>query len=154
MLFLVFQIGRDRYALETGQIVEVLPLVRLKQIPQAPAGVAGVFIYHGAPVPLLDLVELTLGTPSRTRMNTRIILVNYAEDGGETHLLGLLAEQATETIRREAADFLDAGVAVDTAPYLGPVTTDARGMIQRIAVNRLLPGHVREKLFRQPIEFS
>jgi chemotaxis-related protein WspB len=85
-------------------------------------------------------------------MSTRIVLVNYAEPGGKTYLLGLLAEQTTETIRREAADFVDAGVAVDSAPYLGPVTTDAQGIIQRIEINQLLPAHVRELLFRQPIE--
>jgi chemotaxis-related protein WspB len=154
MLFLLFQLGQDRYALDTACLVEVLPMVKLKELPQAPAGVLGAFIYHGAPVPLIDLASLALGTPSRLLMSTRIILANYREPGGESHLLGLLAEQATETIRREAADFVDSGVAVDTAPYLGPVTTDARGIIQRIEINRLLPSCVRDQLFRQPVEFS
>jgi chemotaxis-related protein WspB len=154
MLFLLFQLGKDRYALDTAQVVEVLPTVKLKEIPQAPAGVAGAFNYHGAPVPMIDLAALALGQPSRARMSTRIILVNYTEPGGETHLLGLLAERTTETIRREAADFVDAGVAVDAAPYLGPVTTDAQGMIQRIEINQLLTAQVRDLLFRQPIEAS
>jgi chemotaxis-related protein WspB len=80
--------------------------------------------------------------------------VNYVEPTGESHLLGLLVEQATETIRRDADDFVDAGVAVDGAPYLGPVTTDEHGMIQRIELNRLLPSPVRDQLFRKPVEFS
>ena len=70
----------------------------------------------------------------------------------ETHLLGLLAERTTETIRREESDFADAGVAVDGAPYLGLVTRDARGLIQRVEVNRLLSDSVRDVLFRQPME--
>ena len=152
MLLLVFQLGADRYALDVGQIVEVLPLVSFRPIPQAPRGVSGVINYHGGPVPLVDLAELALGKPSRLRMSTRIILVNYVEPGGETHLLGLLAEQSTETIRRTEADFVDSGVAVDSAPYLGPLTTDARGTIQRVEVNRLLPATVRDVLFRQPLE--
>ena len=65
MLFLVFQLGKDRYAIEAHQVIEVLHLVNVKQIPQAPAGVAGVFDYHGASVPLIDLAELALGKPSR-----------------------------------------------------------------------------------------
>ena len=40
MLFLVFELGNDRYALDAAQIVEVLPLVALKQMPGAPAGSA------------------------------------------------------------------------------------------------------------------
>jgi chemotaxis-related protein WspB len=152
MLFLVFQIGSDRYALDTAQIVEVLPLVKSKHIPQAAPGVVGAFNYHGAPVPLIDLADLSLGKPSRRQMSTRIILVTYLEADGEKHLLGLLAEQATETIRRSAEEFVDSGVTVDQAPYLGPVTTDSRGIIQRVEINRLLPVEVRDQLFRQPIE--
>ena len=35
MLFLEFQIGAEAYVLDTAQIVEVLPLVSMKRIPQA-----------------------------------------------------------------------------------------------------------------------
>jgi len=148
MLFLLFHLGEDRYVLDTAQIEEVLPLVMFKEIPQAPAGVAGAFNYHGAPVPVIDLAALTLGRASRVRMSTRIILVNYVEPGGETHLLGLLGEKTTEMIRREPADFADTGVAVDSALYLGPVTADDRGLIQWIEPRKLLPESVRDALFR------
>jgi chemotaxis-related protein WspB len=152
MLFLLFQLGEDRYALEIGQIVEVLPMVSVKAIPQAAPGVAGVFNYRGTPVPLIDLGELALGTPSRPRISTRIILVQYAEEAGKAHLLGLLAEKTTETLRRQEAEFVDAGVTVEAAPYLGPVTKDGRGIIQRVEVTRLLSADVRDQLFRQPLE--
>ena len=59
MLFLVFQLGKDRYAIEAHQVIEILHLVNVKQIPRAPAGVAGVFDYHGASVPLM-LMPLTV----------------------------------------------------------------------------------------------
>ena len=38
MLFLLFQLGEDRYALDAGQVVEVLPLVG---ITRDSAGAAG-----------------------------------------------------------------------------------------------------------------
>jgi len=95
---------------------------------------------------------LSLGKSSRSRMSTRIILVNYLEESGETHLLGLLAEQTTQTIRRAEQDFVDPGLAPDGAPYLGPVTNDARGIIQRVEINQLLNDNVRDLLFRQPLE--
>ena len=40
MLFLMFQLGQDRYVLDTGQVEAVLPLLATKQLPGAPAGVA------------------------------------------------------------------------------------------------------------------
>jgi len=152
MLFLVFQLGTDRYAIEAAQVVEVLPLVKSKHIPHAPLGVAGVFDYHGAPVPLIDLAELALGKASRKWMSTRIILVNYREKSGKTHLLGFLAEHATETIHRAEEDFKDAGILAADAPYLGPVITEAGGIIQRIGVQNMLSATVGDYLFREQVE--
>src|ERR1700691_5928842 len=100
MLFLVFQLGTDRYAIDAADVVEVLPLVQSKLIPHTPPGVAGIFDYHGVPVPLIDLAELALGKPSHRWMSTRIILINYRQKSGEAQLLGFLAEHATETLRR------------------------------------------------------
>ena len=101
MLFLVCQMGRERYAVEASRIVEVVPLVSLKRLPQAPKGVAGVFNYRGQPVPAIDLCELTLGHKAAERLSTRIILVNYPDASGQNHLLGLIAEYATELLRKE-----------------------------------------------------
>jgi|SRR5579862_4167701 chemotaxis-related protein WspB len=147
MLFLVFRLGKDRYAIEAHQVIEILHLVNVKQIPGAAAGIAGVFDYHGAPVPLIDLAELAVGEPSLKWMSTRIILVEYGSGAGETHVLGLLAEQATETLRRKEEDFKDAGLAVTDTPYLGNVTTDAEGIVQRIEIHNLLSEDVRKQLF-------
>src|SRR5215472_1275232 len=99
MLFLLFQVGSDRYALEARHVVEVVPLLSLQRIPQAPLGVAGVFNYRGQPVPAVDLSQLTLGKPAEQCLSTRIIIVNYPDRDGRTHLLGLIAERATEMFR-------------------------------------------------------
>ena len=152
MLFILFQLGRDSYALEAAQVAEVLPLVQVKKIPHAPAGVVGVFTYRGAPVPVLDLSALTRGRPAHARLSTRLLLVQYPDATGTKRLLGLIAEKATETLRREPGDFVASGVRTDGAPYLGPVVKDARGLIQWIEVDKLLPESVREVLFRPTVE--
>ena len=154
MLFILFQLGRDRYALDAAQVAEVLPLVQVKKIPHAPAGVAGVFTYRGAPVPVLDLSQLALGRAARSRLSTRVLLINYPDATGTKRLLGLIAENATETVRREPADFVASGVKADGAPYLGPVATDPRGLLQWIEVDKLLPAPVREALFQSVAEAS
>ena len=147
MLFLLFQIGKDRYALDAPQIVEVLPLINFKRIPNAPQGIAGVFNFHGAAVPLIDLTELALGRPSHAKMSTRIILIHYQRESGQKHLLGLLAEHVMETIKLAESDFVDCGVAAGGAPYLGSVLTSKDAIIQRIESSRLLPQELREQLF-------
>jgi chemotaxis-related protein WspB len=147
VLYLLFQLGKDRYALEASRVVEVIPLLTLRQIPKAPRGIAGVFSYHGHPVPALDLCDLTLGQPASERLSTRVIIVNYPNESGTTHLLGLIAERATDVMRREARDFIDSGVRVAEAPYLGPVLMDGQRSIQLVLEQRLLSEPVRKLLF-------
>src|ERR1700722_10175864 len=152
MLYLLFQLGKDRYALEAGQVIEVLPLINFKRIPRAPSGVAGVFNYHGTPVPLIDLTELALGRPSQAKMSTRIVLINYLEESGKKHLIGMVAEYVMETLQKAECDFVDSGVAATDSPYLGSVATEENGIIQRIEVSRLLPQSLREQLFCEPVD--
>lgn len=147
MLFLKFRIGSESYALDAAQIAEVLPLVQIARVPQAPIGVAGLINYRGKFVPVVDLSELMFGEPARPHISTRLLLVRYGE-----HLLGLIAEQATETMRREAASFAESGIASDAAPYLGPVTQDGSQLIRRIELQKLLPAAVSSVLFRQAEE--
>lgn len=152
MLFLLFRLGEDRYALDAADIVEVLPIVSLKALPRAVEGVAGLFNYHGAAVPVLDVARMAVGKPCRRWMSSRIVLVNYAAASGDTQLLGVLAESVTETLERAPADFRDCGVTLEGAPYLGHVTTDERGTIQRVEISRLLTDEARAVLFQQTDE--
>src|SRR5438094_848993 len=149
MLFLLFQLGKDRYALDASQVVEVAPLLALKRLPQAPRGVAGIFNYRGRPVPAVDLCELATGRPASERLSTRIIIIKYLHENRTEHLLGLIAENATEMLRKNTQEFVDSGVSVSAAPYLGPVLMDARGAIQWVNEQRLLADDVRELLFAQ-----
>ncbi len=149
MLFLVFRLDRERYALDTHQVVEVLPRVSWKSLPQAPEGVLGIFNYRGHVVPLLDLTALLVGRPARLRMSTRIVVVEYqvGRDPKSGHRLGLLAEEVTETMRREAGEFADAGLAALSAPSLGPATVLEGELVQWVEIDRLLPAPVRDRLF-------
>lgn len=149
MVYLILQIGADRYALPAAPMVAVLPQVRLKRIPHAAPGVAGVFNYHGQPVPVVDLTEMATGHAAERSLSTRLVLVQYGCADGVKRLLGLLAEKATETVHYEDTDFQAPGVAADKAPYLGPVAQDARGIVQRVEAEKLLTPEVRDCLWRQ-----
>jgi chemotaxis-related protein WspB len=147
MLFLTFQIGADRYALDARQIVEVLPLVSLKQLPGAPRGVAGLFDCRGRLVPVVDLSDLATRQPARRCLSTRIVLVRHG-DGDRARTVGLIAERATATMTRDASDFADAEVAGDAA-YLGPVARDGRGLVQWVDAAKLLPDFIHDALVRR-----
>jgi chemotaxis-related protein WspB len=144
MLFLVFRLGQDRYALDATDVVEVVPLVHIKQLPHAPPGLAGLMDYRGEAVPVIDLSELALRQPAQRRMSTRIILLRHGD--GSVPLLGLIAEKATTTLRREVAEFIATGVRNDGAPYLGPICTDGGGILQWVDAQQLLSPELRHAI--------
>ncbi|MCL6700355.1 chemotaxis protein CheW [Pseudomonas sp. T1.Ur] len=150
-LFLMFCIGNERYALQATDVVEVLPRLPLKPIARTPSWVAGVFAWRGVVVPVIDLCALTFGQSAEARTSTRLVLVQYrpgAQQAGQ--VLGLILEQATDTLRCDPADFKPFGLDNRQAPYLGPVREDAQGMMQWVRVNDLLDESVRALLFPSP----
>ncbi|MEO7201223.1 MAG: chemotaxis protein CheW [Candidatus Tumulicola sp.] len=159
MLFLLFELDGERYALDATEIVEVLPLAQSKSIPGAPAWVAGVFERHGCPMPVIDMPMLALGRTARRLRSTRLVLVRYRtadsasatarENGEPEHVLGLILERATQARRIDREKFADSGVAIPHARWLGPVASDAVGLVQWIKVQQMLDDDVKALLFQQ-----
>lgn len=147
MLLLLLRLGADRYALDVRQILEVIPVVKLKKIPHAPDWVAGMLSYRGRPTPVIDLCQLAQGYPARPALSSRIVLVSYPDGNGAARVLGLITEQATEVVRRDESQFRDGGIHLSEGPYLGRLISDSEGMIQEIEVEPLLPEAVKELLF-------
>lgn len=147
-LYLLFRLGGDRYALDARDIAEVLGLRPFKQVPGAPAWVAGVMDRRGVAVPVIDMSALAGGGAAAAVTSTRLALVRYqAQSDGPEHLLGLILEQATETVHYDPAAFQSGGLDNPQARYLGAVLADADGMVQAVNVRDLLPAPVRALLF-------
>ena len=138
MLMLLFSVGDNLYALDTSQVVEVIPRVILRKLHQVPSYVAGLFNYRGAIVPVIDLCQLIQNQPSRSYLSTRIIMVNYVGKDNINRWLGLMAERVTETLNKPDIDLVDTGNLLNEAPYLGEMIMDEKGMIQRIRLEYLL----------------
>ncbi|OMG72726.1 chemotaxis protein CheW [Burkholderia ubonensis] len=154
MLFLLFELDGERYALEAAQIVEVLALAPVKSIPGAPPWIAGAIDRHGEPVPVIDVAQLALGRAARRLRSTRLVVVRYRTHdappdagGAAGRMLGLIVERATQTYRIDPARFADSGIATPHARWLGPVAGDASGFVQWVDVRRMLDDDARALLF-------
>lgn len=150
MLFLIFQLGNDRYAVEANRVLEVLPLLEITPLPHAPKGVVGIFNLRGRPVPALDLNELTFGRSARERLTTRIILIQHTDAQGKPRLLGLIAEYVTQTLRKEPTDFVAPGVALASSPYLGPVSMHDAQPVQWLQTQHLVSEPIQRLLSSEP----
>ncbi|APR35144.1 chemotaxis protein CheW [Paraburkholderia sp. SOS3] len=155
MLFLLFNLDGERYALDAAQIVEVLALQPTRPIPGAPAWVAGVAERYGEPLPVIDVPRLALGRDARRLLSTRLVVVKYraSEASSETPhlLLGLIVEGATQTRRLAREQFADTGVATPHARWLGPVANDGQGFVQWVEVRHMLTDDVKALLFPQEL---
>ena len=146
MKLLVFHIGADRYGLRLRDVVRVLPLLELKQLPLAPDAVAGLMDLHGASVPVIDLCRAS-GLPSgEDHFDTRIIVADYVTPEGTHHQLGLRAERVLGVQDVRDDQLADSGVCA--APFLGQVASDNQGMLQLVELEQLLPAELRALLFQ------
>ncbi|GJJ03542.1 chemotaxis protein CheW [Duganella rhizosphaerae] len=146
MKLLIFHIGADRYGLRLRDVVRVLPLLELKQLPLAPDAVAGLMDFHGQSVPVIDLCRASGMASGADHFDTRIIVVDYHAPEGTDHLLGLRAERVLGVQEVAEAQLANSGVLA--APFLGQVASDATGMLQLVELEQLLPASLRAMLFQ------
>lgn len=147
MLMLLFNLGSSQYAIPARDVVEVVPLVRLEPIAMAPEYVAGLFNYRGDHVPVIDLCQLVIARACEISITTRLVLVHHTGISGDQNILGVLAEQVTETTDLDSDAFSSTGITVAEAPFMGDVSHTDSGMIQKVHVNDLLPDFVQALLF-------
>jgi chemotaxis-related protein WspB len=137
MLILLCYAGEDLYAIESSQVIEVIPRVSLRKVQHLPQYVAGLFNYRGVVLPVIDLCHLIQDIPSRPLLSTRIIIVKYSAQNGSIQYLGLMAERVTETRTINPSDIRDSTIRVEEAPYLNGTILDDKRIIQCIQLEKL-----------------
>lgn len=147
MMILLFSVGGDNYGINVRDVTEVLPSVALKRLPKGPEYVAGLLNYRGQVVPVVDLTLMMAAQASRKRISSRIVLVNYHHENQACHLLGLLLERITETLKIPDHAFTNSRVITNDSPFLGDIAIHNEVMIQVIDINRVLPESVKPLLF-------
>jgi purine-binding chemotaxis protein CheW len=91
--WLVLSLERREYALPVKHVVEVLRMVAVTPMPEAPAWIAGVLNLRGKGIVVMDL-RTRLALPARTPdLNNQIVIV---DSKGE--LLGLIVDEVVEII--------------------------------------------------------
>ena len=151
MLLLIVKLGPERYAIETNQVAEVIPRVRMREVPHAPDFVVGLFVFRGAVVPVIDLRKLMWGKECELFLNTRIVLVRLDDD----RLLGLMAEDVTDTKQSSELTNVETGIEVEKAPYLSTMGVgEGVGMVQLIDIYKLLDQKAQELLYSSIDEFE
>lgn len=117
-------------------MIEIIPKIPLKQIPQGPNYLAGIMNYGGETVPVIDFSVLIAERPSTNRMHTRIMLFKNPQ-GGPIKILGLIAEKIIETRALKPQHFSESGLSVKKLPFLEGVYNTEQENIQRINIDQI-----------------
>ena len=139
----VFSVGDDRYALPAADLIEVLPLLTLKQLPQTPEWVAGLLNYRGEPVLVVDISTLMTGKPCRAIVSTRILLTSVQRGDGTGKVLGLMAEGVTGTVKILPETLRTSEIWNKSTPYLGLLAMHEGEILQIIHPDKVLTGDSR-----------
>jgi len=120
--WLTFRLGGGEYALAVADVREVLSMVALAQVPEAPPWLVGMLNLRGWVVPVLDL-RLRLGLPARPiGLDTPVIVAQCVN-----RPVGLIVDEVTEVLTL-AADALSApdALAGEAHPILAVARTADR----------------------------
>jgi purine-binding chemotaxis protein CheW len=104
---LTLRMQDEMFAIEAGSVREILDLVPITEVPNAPAFVTGLINVRGRVVPLADLrVMFDMDRPPPDQ-DTRIVVIEIEIDGEPT-VAGILADKVYDVTDIEAAAIQDA----------------------------------------------
>jgi purine-binding chemotaxis protein CheW len=131
-----FRLGEEEFAVNVGQVQEIVRLSTITAVPRSPSYVEGVVNLRGRIVPVIDLAR-RFGLPSGERTKTTRIVITEVE--GRT--VGMLVDAVSEVLRLEstaieaAAEVLKTDVNTEYITGIGKA--DGRLLIM-LDLNRLL----------------
>jgi chemotaxis-related protein WspB len=144
MLLIMCHCCANRYAIDSRHVSEVLPRANLHRLADSPPWLAGMLIYRGRTIPVVDLTQLTEGMPCPRRLSSRIVVLQ-TELGGSPRRFGILAERVgLREIRQQPGE--SGGEADETAAE-GRLRLDEEGVYQLLDIPRLVSEDRRAVLF-------
>jgi len=98
--YLTFKLDKELYAMDVGQVREILEFISLTKIPQTPPFVKGVINLRGKVVPVVDM-RLKFGmTQTEKTVNTCIVVVEITFNE-ELIIIGALVDAVQEVVELE-----------------------------------------------------
>jgi len=147
IMFGCFEVGGNLYAIDVGQIREVVRWQPPTPLPGAPALIDGVVDLRGAVIPVVDLGRVLRGVPVDGTDVARIAIVEV--DG---LVMGLVVDAAVEVLHVDARGLDDPPALAAQAGY------DAvRAVLRRPARDLILVlslDHILESIYRSAFSAS
>jgi purine-binding chemotaxis protein CheW len=100
--YLTYKLADEVFALDIGKVREVLDFGELTRVPRMPDFMRGVINLRGKVVPVVDQ-RIRFGMPRTERTVDTCIIITEVVLGGETTVLGAMADSVQEVLDLESA---------------------------------------------------
>ena len=97
--YLTFKLGEETYGIEILKIQEIIGILCVTQVPNAPQYIRGVFNLRGKVIPVVDLRLKFNMTAKEDTERTCIVVVQVAsteDSGGGAIIMGILVDEVSE----------------------------------------------------------
>lgn len=101
--YLTFLLKGEEYAISITQIIEIIGMQAITEIPKTPASVKGVINLRGKIIPIMDL-RLKFGMEEKEYDERTCTIVVEIERDGEQRQVGLIVDTVNEVTNIEAID--------------------------------------------------
>jgi len=148
--YLTFKLSDEIFAVEVARVREILEFTHITKVPRTPGFMRGVINVRGSVVPVIDL-RLKFGmTMTEQSINTCIIVLEI-DFGGETSILGALADSVQEVVELEPDQIEPApkiGIQLKTEFIKGIGKRDNE-FIMILDIDRVFSGEELESIYQQ-----
>ncbi len=144
---ILFKLEETLYGLSTEHIIEIIPYIELKPLPETPDYVLGYFEYRDSIVPVIDATMLVHKKKSKPRLSTRIALLSFKPTQTQERIIGLMAENMTDILEAEESELHEMGVQSESAGSLGKLVKYEEKIIHLLNLEKLLPDEIQKTVF-------
>jgi purine-binding chemotaxis protein CheW len=92
-----FKIGSEEFGVDILQVQEIIRMVEITRVPQAPVYVEGVINLRGRVIPIIDLRKRLKLELKEVDKNTRIVVVDI-----RGNIMGMIVDSVSEVLRLPA----------------------------------------------------
>lgn len=151
--YLTFNVDGENYAINVGNIREVLEFQTVTKVPRMPSFMRGIINLRGSVVPVIDLkMKFELGETDKS-IDTSVI-VTELKIGDDEVVIGLLTDAVNEVIDIEDSDIEptpNIGTSIDSSFIEGMGKKDSKFIII-LNINNILTSGEISKLAAESIE--
>jgi purine-binding chemotaxis protein CheW len=136
--YLTCTIQDEDYAIDVHSVQEILPMMWIHRVPEAPEYLEGMLNRRGTLIPVIDLAKRIGLQRDNYPPRTRIVLVNLNTVSLNQLPVGLIIDQVHDIHCFEESDHKEGVLNQQKTPFLQGVLVNGESMIQILIPEKML----------------